>query len=153
MSYQYKKSSILYELEQAIKRKVVDKPRQKESCQKNLQASIDRKKNQRQSVERLSKNKEVYRPSAAGKNDKVMSLFNNENLLNVATSEQLKHPEPKKLNHRKLDKLISLINYALSSADKTIRYINTANFEAEFAVKLFKSDRENLLNEIRNLSL
>lgn len=71
-----------------------------------------------------------------------MSLFNNENLLNVAASEQIKgNQEPKKLNHRKLDKLISLINYALSSAEKTVRYINTANFEAEFAVKLFKSDR------------
>lgn len=57
MSYQYKKSSILYELEQAIKRKVVEKPKQKEQYQKNLQASVDRKKNQRQSIDRLSKTK------------------------------------------------------------------------------------------------
>ena len=61
MSYQYKKSSILYELEQAIKKKVVEKPKTKESLQKNLQASVERKKNQRQSVERLSKNKDNYK--------------------------------------------------------------------------------------------
>ena len=58
MSYQYKKSNILYELEQAIKRKVVDKSKAKEHCQKNIQSSLDKRKNQRQSVDRLSKPKE-----------------------------------------------------------------------------------------------
>jgi hypothetical protein len=40
MSYQYKKSSILYELEQAIKKKVADKPKTKEQTQKNIQSSL-----------------------------------------------------------------------------------------------------------------
>lgn len=131
MSYQYKKSSILYELEQAIKRKVVEKPKPKEQCQRNLQASLDKKKNQRQSVDRLSKVKDAKIGGNAFRADKGASLFNNENLLNVASSENSRSGmEPKKLNHRKLDKLISLINYALSSAEKTMRYINTSNFEA-----------------------
>ncbi len=55
MSYQYKKSSILYELEQAIKKKVAEKPKPREISQKNVQNSLDKRKvlNQRQSVERL----------------------------------------------------------------------------------------------------
>ena len=52
-----------------------------------------------------------------------------------------KFSEHKKINNRKIDKLFSLINYALSSADKAMKYINYANFEGEFAVKLFKSDK------------
>lgn len=48
---------------------------------------------------------------------------------------------------------MSLINYMLSSSDKAVKYISASNFEAEFAIKLFKSDRENLINEIRNLDL
>jgi hypothetical protein len=52
MSYQYKKSSILYELEQAIKKKVAEKPKTREVSQKNVQGSIEKRKvlNQRQSV-------------------------------------------------------------------------------------------------------
>lgn len=56
MSYQYKKSSILYELEQAIKKKVAEKPKSRELTQKNVQSSLDKRKttlNQRQSAERL----------------------------------------------------------------------------------------------------
>ena len=41
----------------------------------------------------------------------------------------------------------------LSSSDKAIKYIGAANFEAEFAVKLFKSDKENLVNELKGLDL
>ena len=62
-----------------------------------------------------------------------------------------KSSEARKLNNRKVEKLFSLINYALSSADKAMKYINYANFEGEFAVKLFKSDKENLTNEMKNL--
>lgn len=40
MSYQYKKSSILYELEQAIKKKVAEKPKAKDQCQRNVQNSV-----------------------------------------------------------------------------------------------------------------
>lgn len=54
MSYQYKKSTILYELEQAIKRKVIEKSKHRDPSTKVLQSSIDRKKNQRQSVDRPS---------------------------------------------------------------------------------------------------
>ena len=46
----------------------------------------------------------------------------------------------KKFHNKKMDKLIGLINYVLSSAEKMIKHININNFEAEFAVKLFKSD-------------
>lgn len=46
--------------------------------------------------------------------------------MHVQTDSKLS--EPKKLNHRKIDKLFSLINYALSSADKAMKYINYANF-------------------------
>lgn len=48
---------------------------------------------------------------------------------------------------------MSLINYAMSSAEKAIKFVNMANFEAEFAVKLFKSDKENLMNEIKHMTL
>ncbi len=41
----------------------------------------------------------------------------------------------------------------MSSSDKAIKYIGSTNFEAEFAVKLFKSDKENLLNELKILDL
>ena len=54
MSYQYKKSTILYELEQAIKKKVIEKSKHKDPSGKVLQSSIDRKKNQRQSIDRPS---------------------------------------------------------------------------------------------------
>ena len=54
MSYQYKKSTILFELEQAIKRKVIEKSKHRDPSTKVLQSSIDRKKNQRQSVDRPS---------------------------------------------------------------------------------------------------
>ena len=36
----------------------------------------------------------------------------------------------------------------ISSAEKAIKYVNLENFEAEFAYKLFKSDKENVLNEM-----
>ena len=58
----------------------------------------------------------------------------------------------KKHQNKKLDKLISLINYTITSADKALKYVNlSANFEAEFAYKLYISDRENLMNELNNL--
>jgi hypothetical protein len=44
------------------------------------------------------------------------------------------------------------MNYALSSADKALKYVSISNIEAEFAVKLFKSDKENLLNELHHFS-
>lgn len=47
-----------------------------------------------------------------------------------------------------MDKLISLINYVLSSAEKVVKHVNITNFEAEFAVKLFRSDKETLLSEL-----
>lgn len=47
-----------------------------------------------------------------------------------------------------MDKLISLINYVLSSAEKVVKHVSITNFEAEFAVKLFRSDKETLLSEL-----
>lgn len=58
-----------------------------------------------------------------------MTLFNNENLSHIHSNlADTKLSEPKKFNNRKIDKLFSLINYALSSADKAMKYINFANF-------------------------
>jgi hypothetical protein len=58
MSYQYKKSTILSELEQAIKKKV-DKSKPKDS-NKILQSSIERKRSLKQSHEKYSqKQKEL----------------------------------------------------------------------------------------------
>lgn len=129
MSYQYKKSSILYELEQAIKKKVADKPKTKEQTQKNIQSSLERRRsqNQRGSMERLpSKQKEIIKTY---KQENPTSLFNNENIINSYSQHSNSKPSDHvKFNNRKIDKLFSLINYALSSADKAIKYINTANF-------------------------
>lgn len=47
-----------------------------------------------------------------------------------------------------MDKLVSLVNYSLSSAEKVIKYVTITNFEAEFAIKLFRSDRDTLLSEL-----
>lgn len=33
-----------------------------------------------------------------------------------------------------------------------MRYISSTNFQAEFALKLYRSDRENLVNELKNLN-
>jgi len=44
------------------------------------------------------------------------------------------------------------VNYALSSAEKALKYVSISNIEAEFAVKLFRSDRENLLLELQQLA-
>lgn len=68
-------------------------------------------------------------------------LMNNENLRLTETIE-------KKGLGKRVDKLLSLMNYTISSAEKAIKFVNTANFEAEFAVKLFKSDRDALQMEI-----
>lgn len=58
-----------------------------------------------------------------------MALFNNENLSNLHSNVmESKLAEHKKFNNRKLDKLFSLVNYAISSADKAMKYINYANF-------------------------
>ena len=54
MSYQYKKSTILYELEQAIKKKVIEKSKHKEPSGKVLQSSIEKKKINRQCYDRQS---------------------------------------------------------------------------------------------------
>lgn len=60
----------------------------------------------------------------------------------------------KKHQNKKFDKIVSLINYTITSADKALKYVNlSSNFEAEFAYKLYLSDRENLMNELNNLSL
>lgn len=60
--------------------------------------------------------------------------------------------EPRRSLGKRLDKLLSLVNYTVSSAEKAIKFVNTANFEAEFAVKLFKSDRDALMLEIESFS-
>ena len=53
----------------------------------------------------------------------------------------------KKQQNKKFDKVVSLINYTITSADKALKHVNlAANFEAEFAYKLYLSDRENLMN-------
>lgn len=74
--------------------------------------------------------------------EKHISLFNNEQL-NTMDANDLKL---KKYNNRRLDKLVSLIQYMVSSSEKVIKYISSTNFEAEFALKLYRSDKENLLN-------
>lgn len=49
---------------------------------------------------------------------------------------------------------MSLISYTITSADKALKYVNlTANFEAEFAFKLYTSDRENLMNELNTMNV
>ncbi len=45
------------------------------------------------------------------------------------------------------------MQYLLSSSEKALRFISPSNFEAEFALKLYRSDRENLLNELKNLTV
>lgn len=74
--------------------------------------------------------------------EKHISLFSNEQL-NPSESQDLKF---KKHNNRKFDKLVSLIQYMVSSSEKAIKYISSTNFEAEFALKLYRSDKENLMN-------
>lgn len=58
----------------------------------------------------------------------------------------------KKHQNKQFDKLVSLITYTITSSDKAMRYLNlSVNFEAEFAYKLYLSDRENLLNDLNSL--
>jgi hypothetical protein len=60
----------------------------------------------------------------------------------------------KKHQNKRFDKIVSLVNYTITSADKALKYVSlSANFEAEFAYKLYLSDRENLMNELNALSL
>lgn len=67
----------------------------------------------------------TYKPD----NTNTVSLINNENNTNGHSQFLTTNvSELKKNNHRKIDKLFSLINYALSSADKSLKYINVANF-------------------------
>lgn len=82
-------------------------------------------------------------------NEKHITLFNNEQL-NAVESHDLKL---KKCNNRKFDKLVSLIQYMVSSSEKVIKYISSTNFQAEFALKLYKSDKENLLNQVKNFNI
>ena len=58
--------------------------------------------------------------------------------MNVFDSTEFK---AKKYNNRRLDKLVSLVQYMVSSSEKALRYISSTNFEAEFALKLYRSDR------------
>ncbi len=57
-------------------------------------------------------------------NEKHITLFNNEQL-NAVESHDLKL---KKCNNRKFDKLVSLIQYMVSSSEKVIKYISSTNF-------------------------
>lgn len=107
-----------------------------------LQGSIEKKKNvlktatnKETRVESIHKNSDT----ASKKNlpDKPVSIFNNEHM-NVFESTEFK---AKKYNNRRLDKLVSLIQYMVSSSEKALRYISSTNFEAEFALKLYRSDR------------
>jgi hypothetical protein len=60
----------------------------------------------------------------------------------------------KKHQNKRFDKIVSLVNYTITSADKALKYVSlSSNFEAEFAYKLYLSDRENLMNELNSLSL
>lgn len=53
----------------------------------------------------------------------------------------------KKHQNKRFDKIVSLVNYTITSADKALKYVSlSSNFEAEFAYKLYLSDRENLMN-------
>lgn len=81
------------------------------------------------------------------------SLFNNENLKRIDKGYLLGGcRERHRFHNKKLDKLASLVSYALSSAEKALKYVSVSSIEAEFAVKLFRSDRENLLAELQHLS-
>lgn len=55
--------------------------------------------------------------------DKHVSLFNNEQLNTLEGDLKLK-----KYNNRRLDKLVSLIQYMVSSSEKVIKYISSTNF-------------------------
>ena len=59
----------------------------------------------------------------------------------------------KKTTNRRFDKLVSLIQYMVSSSEKAMKYISSTNFEAEFALKLYRSDKENLINELSHLTI
>ncbi len=60
----------------------------------------------------------------------------------------------KKHQNKRFDKIVSLVNYTINSADKALKDVAlSANFEVEFAYKLYLSDRENLMNELNALSL
>ena len=113
---------------------------------KQLLMSIDKRRAESKSVipprEKNSDKRESHSRKTPSKDEQIMRPFvlNNEN----AVMDQIE----KKQVGKRLDKLFSLVNYTISSAEKAIKFVNTANFEAEFAVKLFKSDRDSLLLEI-----
>jgi hypothetical protein len=107
-----------------------------------LQTSIERKKGApRQREVKLGS---THKQEGQGERpEKLLSLFNNDQL----TSLESQHSDfkLKKYNNRRFDKLVSLIQYMVGSSEKAIKYISSNNFEAEFAVKLYRSDRENLV--------
>lgn len=67
--------------------------------------------------------------------DKAISIFGQEPAFEGS------EVRAKKYNNRRLDKLLSLVQYLLSSSEKAMRFISPSNFEAEFALKLYRSDR------------
>jgi hypothetical protein len=121
---------------------------------KLLQGSVEKKKN----VLRTATNKDNRLTSTHKQSEAILkppqqpqplSLFNNEQLNTIEAGEF----KCRKYNNRRLDKLVSLIQYMVSSSEKALKYISSTNFEAEFALKLYRSDKDNLLNELKNLTL
>lgn len=72
MSHNYKKASILHDLEQAIKKKVVEKSKAKENYRNVYHASQDKRRSHNKYQEQPPK---VFNPQ--NKNERPISLFNN----------------------------------------------------------------------------
>lgn len=107
-----------------------------------MQSSVEKKKHGlRSTVTKEQKLGSTAKNENQERSDKVLekhiSLFSNEQL-NPTEGNDFKL---KKHNNRRFDKLVSLIQYMVSSSEKAIKYISSTNFEAEFALKLYKSDK------------
>jgi hypothetical protein len=109
-------------LEQAIKKKITEKPKMKEpgqGGQKNIQLSVEKKK-YNNTVERGSLDKGSWKDKEGrkGGKDNGVSMFGGDNGSSnfLKCSTHSKVYEHSKGNHRKYEKLISLVNYTLSSA-------------------------------------
>lgn len=55
-----------------------------------------------------------------------LSIFKNENLVTIESKDLV----IQKHNNRKFNKLISLINYLVSSSEKLSKHIHSSNFDA-----------------------
>jgi hypothetical protein len=94
-----------------------------------LQSSIEKKRNTNKQTIKDSRAVPVYKPAETAVKPtragyEPLSLFNNEQL-NTIEGGEFKF---KKYNNRRLDKLVSLIQYMVSSSEKAVKYISSTNF-------------------------